>query len=324
MEVRYTANVFIDSERTHFRYRLRGDTDEWREAQTRREAFYTGLKPGDYLFEVEARNHHGVWSAHPIQFAFKIEPHFYQTWPFFIGSTIAAMGLLGTLHNRRLNEARRIQELQQERALHEERSRIAKDLHDDLGASLTGLALKVEIARRQMKQPEQVEAHLSSAAETIRSLVDRMREVIWSLNPQCDTLESFRAYCCQYAENFLAAARLRCRFEMPVDLPNLMLSAEERHHLLLVIKEALNNTARHASATEVKIGLRLHQALLVITLADNGCGFDACKNAPPDRAGNGLHNMRKRVELLGGKFELESVIGVGTTIQIVVPLPKTR
>jgi signal transduction histidine kinase len=324
VELHYTANTFIAPEGTHFRYRLRGDSTDWREAGTRRQAFYTGLEPGDYLFEVEARNHDGVWSEHPVRFPFRLEPHFYQTWPFYIATGLAAIGLLGTLHTRRLNEARRLQELQQDQALHEERSRIAKDLHDDLGANLTGLALKVEVARRQLDDRSGAEAQLRAAAEAIRSLVERMREVIWSLNPQCDTLESFRAYCCQYAENFLAAAGLRCRFEMPVNVPEVMLSAQERHHLLLVIKEALNNTARHARATEARIGLRYVRGLLVLTLADNGRGFLASASSPLDEGGNGLLNMRRRVESVGGKFELESQIGLGTTIRITVPLPTTR
>jgi signal transduction histidine kinase len=238
-----------------------------------------------------------------------------------------------------LSLARHEHRLTQERALQEERSRIAKDLHDDLGANLTGLALKIEVASREQHAPAPLRVQLKILAASVRGLIGGMREVVWSLNPRCDTIEGFWLYACDYAESFLEAAGLRCRFDVPEELPAQVLSAEARHHLLLVIKEGLNNTAKHASASEVSVGLRLEQGSLTLDLKDNGRGFvpdktrvaipngsDAVEepdvNPQPPGSDGGLNNMRRRVESLGGTFALTSELGIGTRITVSVPLPE--
>jgi signal transduction histidine kinase/ligand-binding sensor domain-containing protein len=339
IEVSYTANTFVDSEKTHFRFKLEGEDQDWREVETRRVAVYTNLRPGQYHFRVEARNHHGYWTESPAEFDFELQPHMYQTWPFYCICALGAAAGLGGLHFRRLSFAGHEHRLKQEHALQEERSRIAKDLHDDLGANLTGIALQIEVASRDQHDAALLREQLRALAASVRGLIGGMREVVWSLNPRCDSVESFWSYACDYAENFLAAAGLRCRFDVPEELPARVLSAEARHHLLLVIKEALNNTAKHAAATEVRVGLRLEQRILTLTLEDNGRGFvpdktpgavpdssDAAEepdNSPhPPGAGGGLVNMRRRVETLGGSFVLRSEPGTGTHVTARIPLPK--
>jgi signal transduction histidine kinase/ligand-binding sensor domain-containing protein len=340
LELRYTANTFIDSDKTRFRYRLEGSGSPWHEADTRRVAFYTNLRPGDYRFQVEARNHHGYASQAPAEFAFSLAPHFYQTWLFFGVCGALLVAGLGAWHLSRLRASRRVEQLKQEHALEEERGRIAKDLHDDLGANLTGIGLQIEVARRQLDYPPAVQEHLQSAAQSVREMVDRMREVVWSLNPECDTLDSFCGYLCQYAENYLGSAGLRCRLDFPEDVPDQALSAEARHHLLCVVKEGIHNAARHARAKEVRLTLRLTRTGLVLTLADDGCGFapprpETSEETPSRtrgrradlaarlKSGHGLDNMRYRVEALGGTFGLQTQPGMGTSIIIRVPFPGT-
>jgi signal transduction histidine kinase/ligand-binding sensor domain-containing protein len=328
LEIRYTANTFTDPEKTRFRYRLDGEDERWHEADTRRLALYTKLHPGRYCFRVEACNPHGYWSAVATELPFELEPFFYQTWSFYGLCGVAAMAAVGGFHALRLRSLRHEEHLRQARMVLEERSRIAKDLHDDLGANLTGVALQLEIATRELEQPALLRQRLQGAVDSIRTLIDAMRGVVWSLNPRCDTLESFCAYFCEYAENFLTAAGLRCRLDFPEEVPARMLSAEARHHLLLALKESLNNVARHAAATEVRIGLSLQRSGLTLTIADDGRGFvpgspaSALDGGNPGRsAGTGLANMRRRVESLGGTFKLVSTAGAGTTITIQVPLP---
>jgi signal transduction histidine kinase/ligand-binding sensor domain-containing protein len=335
VEIRYTANTFVDSDKTHFRYRLLGEHQEWREGDTRRIAVFTNLRPGSYRFQVEACNHHGYWSEQPAEFAFSLAPHFYETWPFYGLCGLVLAAAFAGWHLRRLSNHRWIQQLEHERAMETERARIAKDLHDELGASLTGIALQIEVARREPGQPKVMEEHLRPVAESIRGVVDGMREVIWSLNPRCDTLESFGAYCCQFAETFLRSAGLRCRLDLPEELPSLALTAEARHHLVLSVKEALNNAAKHAAATEVRLGLHLtrNNSELVVTIQDNGRGFrqekprnnEAGRMAKPadSRAsGHGLENIRRRIETLGGSFEVASELALGTRLTLTVPLDR--
>ncbi len=337
VELRYTATTFLDSEQACFRYRLEGHETAWNEARTRRVAVYTNLRPGDYRFSVEACNSHGYWSKTPAQFAFSVAPFFYQTWVFYIacGMTLAA-GLVAW-HTRRFGARAHLQQLKQERAVLDERARIAKDLHDDLGANLTGIAMQIEVARRQLDQPLVAQTCLESVASSARAMVDQMRDVVWSLNPQCDTLESFCAYISDFATGFLENAGLRCRLDLPDEVPDRQLSAEMRHHLMLVLKEALNNAARHARATEVRICLALESDALVLTVADNGRGFthpnpdgDGAHGQPNPAAdpvqakvngsGRGLPNMNRRVGLLGGRFAVDSRLGLGTRISVHVPL----
>ncbi len=337
LEIRYTANTFIDPEKARFRFRLEGHDQDWREADSRRQAFYTNLRPGSYRFRVEACNHHGYWSTTPAEFAFSLAPHFYQTWPFFALCVLAAIGTGLGWHSHRMRSRQRLHEFRQQQALSEERSRIAKDLHDDLGANLTGIGMQIEVARQQLSQQEAAQQDLEDIAGAVRGLAGQMREVVWSLSPQCDTLESFCTYVCDYVEGFLRTAGLRCRLDIPERLPDRALSAETRHHLLLVVKEALNNVARHAVASEVHLRLRTSEDGLLVTIADNGRGFQAnpaprpgCdRSAQGDLAnltagtlhsGRGLDNMHRRVAALGGSFTIQSELGLGTHLTIHVPL----
>jgi signal transduction histidine kinase/ligand-binding sensor domain-containing protein len=333
VELRYTATTFVDPELARFRHRLEGHETQWHEARTRREALYTNLRPGNYRFRVEAANRHGVWSKAPAEIAFSLAPHFYQTWPFYAVLGLVFAAALGGWHHRRLRARERVLHWEQERALQEERGRIAKDLHDDLGANLTGMAMQLEAARRHLGRIETAELQLQSVAESARSMVERMREVVWSLNPQCDTLESFCAFISEFAESFLQTGGLRCRLDLPDEPPDYPLSAEVRHHLVLVVKEALHNAARHAAATEVHVGLVVEDATLRLSIADNGCGFrpvagtpSAAGSGPHARGANhvprgaGLVNMRRRVESLGGRFALASEFRQGTQITVSLPL----
>ena len=197
--------------------------------------------------------------------------------------------------------------------------------------------MQIEVARQQLSQQEAAQQDLEDIAGAVRGLAGQMREVVWSLSPQCDTLESFCTYVCDYVEGFLRTAGLRCRLDIPERLPDRALSAETRHHLLLVVKEALNNVARHAVASEVHLRLRTSEDGLLVTIADNGRGFQAnpaprpgCdRSAQGDLAnltagtlhsGRGLDNMHRRVAALGGSFTIQSELGLGTHLTIHVPL----
>lgn len=328
LEIHYTANTFIDAEKVRFRFQLEGHDPTWRDADTQRIAIYTNLRPGEYRFRVQACNFHGYWSQTPAEFSFSLEPHFYQTWLFsgccFVTVLAGALGW----HHRRVNFLRRIQLLEQQQVLQEERGRIAKDLHDDLGASLTGIALEAEIARREVEQAGGSPQRLLGLAQSARALVDRMREVIWTVNPLCDTLESFCTYLCGYSEAFLGTAGLRCRLDFPAELPALMLSAETRHELLLIAKEALHNSVKHAVATEVRLALAFDGDWLIMSFEDNGRGF-APSAIPSGQGGGpgggrGLYNMRRRVAALGGFFDLSTRTGLGTCISLRVPIAKKQ
>jgi signal transduction histidine kinase len=321
LEIHYTANFLSAPERVAFKYRLEGYDRGWLwDDQNRRVAFYTNLRPGDYTFHVTARSPHGSWNTQGDQFSFHVAPHFWETWPFYVGCGAVVLSAALGLHCRRVRGLRRVQLLEQQRALQEERGRIAKDLHDDLGANLTGLALQLDVMGSRSRSADAQQSQLAALARSTRGLVDNMREVVWAMNPQHDNMESSASFLGQYTEQYLAAAGLRCRLELPVQAPAYPVNSQTRHQLYLVMKEALHNIVRHARATEVRLRLEQEQAELRLTVEDDGCGL------PPDGARateHGLDNMKKRVADLGGEFSATTRPNQGTCVAIRLPLNRS-
>lgn len=311
----YTANTFISADRARFRYRLLGLDEKWVDAGIRRQAVFTNLKPGDYRFQVIAANHHGVWNEIGASCAFGIAPAFHETW-WFYGSCGGAILTLGvSIAVWRVRELRRIYRLEQQAAVAAERSRIAQDLHDGLGADLTRLSTLAEMISTPSASPSP--DHLRKLARSSRETIRGLKDLIWMANPSNDSLESFLDRLCLTAEDFLRDARIACRFDLAADLPQVPLSLEKRRNLLLVVREALNNIVKHSGATEVLITARRLGDNLELMIQDNGRGFDASAVRPGSM---GLSGMRQRVANLGGKFALEHSPGCGTRIWIQVKL----
>lgn len=329
MEIRYTANSFVAPEKVRFKYRLDGYDPDWQDdLDNRRVAFYTNLRPGTYRFQVKACNNHGLWDEAGAQFAFSLAPHLYQTWLFYVGCGLAVVGGASGIQAYRLRVQRQIFGLEQRHALEQERTRIARDLHDDLGANLTGIALQLDVAQHQLShQQASLDGQLNTIAQGTRALVDQMREAVWAVNPHCDTLESFSGFLCQHAEHFLGTAGIKCRLDFPVPMPAFPLTADTRHHLFLVVKEALNNAVKHAVCSEVWLHLVVDHDLLRLVVRDNGHGSAARQAAPSQSkglppAGHGMENMRQRIASLGGQLQVNSRPGLGTEITMEVPLKR--
>jgi signal transduction histidine kinase len=192
-------------------------------------------------------------------------------------------------------------------------------LHDDLGTALTGVALEIDVARR-MFRTEHVSgsAPLAESASRIRALAERMREVVWAVNPRCDTVSSLASFLEQQAGTLLRPGGVRVRFDFPEDIPALPLDSETRHQLALAVREALTNVLRHSHAAEVVLGLALGEDAFIVSVQDDGRGFDAA--GVGREAGHGLHNLRVRLERVGGVASIESSPGQGTRIELRVPL----
>ena len=201
-------------------------------------------------------------------------------------------------------------------ALEQERARIAKDLHDDLGANLTQiifLSERVEVARHE---GQEVARWFDLIPATARRTIQSLDEIVWAINPRHDSLESLANYLSQFAQEHLTLARVRCVLHIPMVLPSMPLSAEVRHNLLLTTREALQNAVTHAAATEVQLTLKLNEDGVSIAIADNGNGFNP-DSFSTDR--NGLQNMRRRLQDIGGRLEINSRPGQGTTVLLFVP-----
>ena len=319
LEFHYTALNLQTPEKCLFKYMLEGVDSDWVEAGTRRGAHYSSVPPGRYCFRVTACNSDGAWNETGAALPVLLQPHLYQTWPFRALVVLGMLGSVGGLARyvtqQRLQ--RRLKLLQQQNAIEKERGRIAKDIHDDLGSSLTRIMMLGERTQEKDARPEELGVHTGKIVACARAAVQALDEIVWAVDPENDTVDGLVGYLNQYVNQFFESTDIRCRLEIPPRLPPLILSAEIRHDLFLVIKEALHNVLKHARATEVRVRVTETDATVEIAIEDNGCGFDAsAPGAVP--AGNGLQNMRQRMASLGGGFELVTAPAAGTKLKFVV------
>jgi len=323
LDFRFTGLNLSAPERIQFRCRLESWEPDWVKIGTQRSVSYGYVPPGEYLFRVTACDSDGVWNETGAVLAATVLPHFWQAW-WFMG--LAAAGLVTLVGgSARLVEKRRMQHrvrrLEQERALERERTRISQDLHDDLGASLTRISLLSDLVKADKDAPRQVEIHAGkisvSAAQTVRAL----EEIVWALRPGSDSLQSLVEYIAHFANELFEGDTARCRLDLPPDLPARMLPPDMRHNIFLVVKEALTNALKHAGAREVRVQAKVAGPSLEITIQDDGCGFSLAEPPHPGKQ-HGLGNMRDRAQAMGGKLELESLVGGGTIVRLSVPLPE--
>jgi ligand-binding sensor domain-containing protein/signal transduction histidine kinase len=318
-EFRYTGLSLVNPSRVTFKYRLKGLHDDWLDAGGQRSVFYTQLPPRDYSFQVKARNADGVWNDTGADLALRIEPPFWQTrWFKLISRTSGAALLAFTVFALVRRRARqKLQVLRRQRAVDRERARIARDIHDDIGSTLTRMVMLSESARGGQDEPTQMAEDLDEICQTGRELTLQLSEIVWAVNPKHDTLESFAAYVGKYAHDYLAACGVRCRLDIPTAFPDVTLESPVRHHVFLVFKEALNNAVKHARPSSVQVSLAVADGNFTLAVWDDGCGLPA--EVGPG-GGHGLSNMRTRMKEVGGRCGIESDLVAGTRLTFIVPL----
>jgi signal transduction histidine kinase/ligand-binding sensor domain-containing protein len=322
----FTALSFTAPDKVRFRYKLKGFDNDWIEGGTKRSAHYGPLQPGRYDFQVIACNNDGVWNEQGATLTVTQLPFFWQTWWFaglvgivIIGSISAAVRYAAT---RSLH--RKLERLKQQQAIERERERIAKDIHDDLGAGLTQIRLQSSLALRE--SPAQMQTDLAQIAEKARDMVRTMDEIVWAINPEKDTLDELVTYLGKFVHEYLAAARLRCRLDLPAQVPAIAVSSEARHNIFLALKEALNNAMKHSRATEVLFQLKIQAATFTFLIKDNGIGFtpgisqENIGDPAHISSGQGLGNLSKRLNEMGGTCAISSRPGQGTEVALSVPI----
>lgn len=317
-EFKFCALSFVSPGNVKFKWRLEGLDENWVNGENLRSASYGYIPPGNYRFEVMACNNDGFWNEIPAAVLVTILPYFWQTW-WFIGAAglLVAGGIAGGARYVVWQRVRRkLEQLEQQHLLEKERTRIARDMHDDLGARLTEILLLGEWAKKSKANPGQVETQIDRICWAVRDISRNLNALIWAVNPRNDSVDNLADYFCKYAEQFLGSSSIRFRVDAPVDFPRAPVSSEVRHNLFLVVKEALNNVVKHSSASQVQLRFRTG-ALLSISIEDDGRGFQ-----PPavSECGNGLQNMAKRMREIGGTFELTSQPGGGARIRLEIPL----
>jgi len=208
------------------------------------------------------------------------------------------------------------EKIEQERIIIEERARISRDLHDDLGSKLTQIGLLAWLPE-ESSQSEKAGDRLRLIGEKSRLMVSALDEVVWMMNPKSETLSSFTAYIAGYAEEFLSKTDIACRVEAPSSYPEKNITSEARNHLFSSVKEAISNAVRHGKPGQISLKFVVSENNFTIHIQDNGCGFDSAAVAH----GNGLANLQQRAHKFGGTCQVCSTLHGGTTVILQLPLP---
>ena len=328
-EVRYTALSFVAPHKVRFRRKLEGLENDWTDAGAKRSVEYNYLRPGRYTFRVTACNNDEVWNQEGASLAFTVLPFFWQTLEFRAASMASGAGALiaGVLWAGRRRLRRQLDISERQAAIERERGRIARDMHDELGATLTRISLLSESVRGDLASQPQVQSDADQIYSTAREAIRAMDEIVWAVNPAYDTLESLAGYLGRYAERYLNTVGIRCRLDVPLRVPRWVLRAEIRHNVFLAFKEALHNVVKHAGATEVRVSVALEPSGFAVLIADNGRGFiwdavglPSSPGAADSRlsSGHGLVNMRKRMEEIGGTCVWDTSPGQGTRLKLAI------
>ena len=340
LQIEYLGLDFRAGESLRYQYRLEGADADWSRPTEATSVTFANLKPEKYTFLVRAINSEGAMSEAPATVTFTIVPPIYQRTWFVLLSALAVAGITAFVFHYRTARLREINVALREAKVAEEklrrsredrlaelesvRARIATDLHDDIGASLTQIAILSEVAQAKVRGNGASEP-LAKITDVSNELVGTMSDIVWSINPSKDHLSDLSQRMRRFAADLLSQKGVKVSFSSPEMSDEISLNSNVRREVFLVFKEAVNNVAKHSQATSVEIDLGVSQSDVLLTIKDNGRGF---KVAPPSfddtfsshgKSGNGLPSMMKRAKEMGGTFEITSEPDAGTLICLRLP-----
>lgn len=280
---------------------------------------YQDLPPGNYNLLVAGQTIEGRSVPGHIVLAFNIPTPFWERPLFWIfvglASTGGAFGITKFAGKQRTR--RKLDEIERRHLLEKERARIARDIHDELGASLAAIGLMSNRMRQQLPANSEVASQLAEISRRSTQTARQLAEIVWAVNPARDSLENLVDFACQFAQEHLELSNIRFRTEIPEELPELSLSSSTRHEAFLAVKEIVHNAVRHGNPTIVVLRIQFTQGWITLEIEDDGCGFEITS----DRLFGGLANVVERMKRVGGEFFPHSSPGAGSRMQIRVPLP---
>jgi len=341
LQIDFFGLNFRPGEALRYQFMLEGADSNWSTPTEQRTVTYANLKAGSYRFLVRAVSADGAVSESPAIISFRILPPIWLRWWFLALAALLTITLLYLFYryrlghlrevNAALDEARRAEEdLSRTRAerlteLARVRTRIATDLHDDIGASLTQIAILSEVARQQKMQGNGASLEpLNSIVNVSNELVETMSDIVWAINPEKDRLQDLIQRMRRFASDLLSAKGVQLEFNAPTYVLEIPLGANARREVFLIFKESLTNIAKHSRATRVRIDFDMSPDDLKLSITDNGQGFDVGSRGPApasrEKGGHGIFSMKKRATELNGNLEIRSTVDQGTTITFQLPL----
>lgn len=309
LQINFVGLSFAPGDILRYQYKL-GEAD-WSPPTEQRVVNLANLAAGRYRFMVRAINSEGIVSSEPATVAFRILPPFWLRWWFITLSFIAVGGAAYGLYRYRVARLLEVANM---------RTRIATDLHDDIGANLTRISILSEVVKQQFANVEDSKSPLTSIADIARESVASMSDIVWAIDPERDSLRDLTRKMRQHADEIFTLRDIDLEFNTPGREQDLRLGVDIRRDLLLIFKEAVSNAARHSNCSRVVIDFSADNHQLSLRVADDGSGFDLSS----ENAGHGLVSMRRRAEKLHGSFNVETLSEKGTTVSVGVPLFRVR
>ena len=305
----FSTPQFINEDFTEYSYRLVGGFDTaWSKAGKSRSVYFASLGPGVYAFEVRVLGFNGQWGK-PAAYHFIVNtPYWQKAW--FIVLLVVAVGLLGYgLYRYRIQQLLRLQKV---------RNRIAADLHDEIGSNLTNISILSNLSKKNLSQPQKAGDFLQRISDEVSSSSQALDDIIWSVNSNHDTLQEMVARMRRYAAELFDAAGISYDLYLDPAFEDKKLVMEQRRDIYLLYKEAVNNISKHAGAKQVSIQIAISHNQLLLSVKDDGKGFDTDKAS----SRHGLKGMEQRIKKWKGKMSIESGRNKGTFIQTRIPISK--
>jgi signal transduction histidine kinase/ligand-binding sensor domain-containing protein len=306
--IEFAALSFLQRDKIVYYYKLRGLNREWIRTDRLLFANYTLLPPGEYVFEVMCENADGIESKNITRLVIYIEPPFWRTWWFMSLVVIAITVLIYVIHRLRVNRLLGMEKV---------RTRIARDLHDDMGSTLSTINILSTMAKMKVhKDAVKTEEYLEKISDNSSRMMEAMDDIVWSINPMNDNMQKITARMREFATGVLEAKNIEFSFRVDPQVQELKLDMEARRDLFLLFKEAINNLAKYSQCKHAAIDISIVKHKLLMKIRDDGIGFDVNNTD----GGNGLTNMQKRAQSLNGRLLIESEKQVGTQVKLEVPL----
>ena len=303
VEIELSPVNFVDESENKIMYQLNGWDNEWKELIGTSVVRYEQLPPGDYIFVTKSVNAAGIASA-DTKIAFNVMTPFYRSWWFIVLVIILVAAAAFLFYRFRLRKALELERL---------RTRIATDLHDDIGATLSSISLYSEVIKNQLKDKNpQLENVLDKMGENSREMVTSMSDIVWAINPGNDDGEKLIKRMENYCTDMCAVKSILLQYKADEKLNQVLLPLEHRKNIYLIFKEAINNAVKYSGATTIWVNIEILNRKLLLTIKDDGKGFDAATVVK----GNGLKNMHFRTAEINGTITIDSVEGGGTTVSL--------
>ena len=309
IRLNYISLTYNNAVANQYQWQLKGFDNDWHPVGNQATQVFTSLAPGTYAFLIRSSNAADVWSNSFAEVKFKVLPPFYLT-GWFIAAAILVLAAVGyAFYRYRLEQALAVEQL---------RTRIATDLHDDIGATLSSISFYSEAVKQKLKEDQPgTESILQKMGETSRSMVGNMSDIVWAINPVNDAAGSLFKRMHSFAGELCQLKNIQLQFDCDHRLDKRALSIESRKNIYLLFKEAVNNALKYSACSMLLIKIEMHQKQLVMQVADDGKGFDE----QAVESGNGLQNMRMRAGELKGTLRITSSVNKGTAIALTCPIP---